>query len=474
MPLFGARTGLRYHAAMTVTHFIQAPPLRARSPAIWAAAVAGAILSVALLHPGQYPFDSAYQLWQARTGEFSNITPVAIPALWSVLLALGGDAASLLLLNIAMLWTGLALVFDRLPLALGWRLAGLLACGLAPGSLVQLAHLLSDAHLAAVLVLACGLAIDGGQQRRGQVVVAAVLLVYAGCVRHNAVLAVVPFGALLAAIVAPRRHVALLAGALGIAAATIAAAQLLDRTLADERRPLWPMLVLWDLAAVSVATGELLLPDYTHGPGLTVDELRETGAFDPTSAAPLFARSRSGIGSGLGRAYPPERLADLRARWFSMLARHPQEWITHRLRTFATLVGPHRYASDGVAYYVDRQAYRDNPPLPEALAPRAQRAFYALAYHLQMSGGLSARPWLGLLVIAVLVAWRRRSSMPGAATLAIASSALLYAGGFLVLAPSTELRYLTWPIVAAPLAFVLALASRRPAAGAADHRLERS
>jgi hypothetical protein len=163
-------------------------------------------------------------------------------------------------------------------------------------------------------------------------------------------------------------------------------------------------------------------------------------------------------------------MADLRARWVSMLASHPQEWAAHRWRTFVKLTGPHRDGSDGVAYYVDRQVYRDNPPLPDPLAPGAQRAFYELIDLVQANGGLSARPWIGLHLIAVLLAWRRRHGLPGAAAIAIASSALLYAIGFFVLAPSTELRFLTWPIMAAPLAFVLALASRRATPVAFDDR----
>ena len=455
---------------MTPADSLPEPPPRRRSGAIWIAALIGAVFSAVLLYPGQYPFDSAYQLWQARTGEYSNITPVVMPALWSALLGLGGNPASLLLLNVALLWTGLALAFDRLPIARVSRVAGLLVCGLAPTALVQVAHLLSDTHLAAVLVLATGLFIDGDRGRRAPLVIAAMLLVYAGCVRHNAVLAILPLGALLGLGIFPRRRWAALAAAVGIAIGALVAAGVFDRTLTEHRRALWPTLVLWDLAAVSVATGELLLPAYTHGPGLTPAELAETRAFDPTSVAPLFARSRSGIGSGLGRPYPPEHLADLRATWVSMIVHHPREWIAHRLRTFVRLTGAHREPDEGVAYYVDRHVYRDNPELPHALAPATQQSFYVLMATLLAAGALSALPSIGMHLAAIIVAWRRRDTRVGSVAVAIAASALLYTAGFLILAPSTELRYLTWTIVAAPLALLLALASRRRMAHEARDR----
>ncbi len=462
----GPSACLGYHARMPIEPI---PPLTsARELAMLRlVGAAGFCITVLLLYPGQYPFDSAYQLWQARTGRYSNITPVAMPALWSALLAVSANPASLLVLNLALFWTGLVLAVERLPLALVWRLIVLLASGLAPTTLVQLAHVLSDSHLAGVLMLACGLLVHAGGGRRWPLGFAAALLVHAGCIRHNAVLAIVPL-AMALVVIAGARHRALQAGAtFAIVLATLLSASLIDRNLTVERRQLWPMLALWDLAAVSRATGGILLPDYTHGPDLSVDELRETRAFDPISAAPLFARSRSGIKSGLERPYPPEQLADLQARWRSTIANHPGAWIGHRLRTFWLLVGPHRGEVQGVAYYVDRQQYRDNPALPDALAPEMQQSLYRLAARLAPGWPASALPWLLAHLIGFVLAWRRRTTACGTIAVAIPASALLYAAGFLVLAPSAELRYLTWPIVSAPLALALALAARHPARGAA-------
>ena len=57
-----------------------------RPVTIWLLVSLGFCMSLALLYPGHYSFDSGYQYWQARTGEISNVTPVAMIGLWSVLL----------------------------------------------------------------------------------------------------------------------------------------------------------------------------------------------------------------------------------------------------------------------------------------------------------------------------------------------------------------------------------------------------
>ena len=433
--------------------------------AIWLLVSLGFCISLALLYPGHYSFDSAYQYWQARTGEFSNVTPVAMIGLWSVLLAVFGNPASLLCLNLGMFWTGLGLCFLSRALPLGWTSIGIVICGLSPLVLMQMGHLLSDAHMAALLVLATGLLAShrlGGS--RAKVWIACVLIVYAGCIRQNALLAVIPLGALAAWMLsqtsAPRIRL-VVAGAIATVLVTLAASIAFDRTLAIERRPLWPMLALWDLAALSVATDNLLLPPFTHGQGLSVEELRDSQAFDPVSAAPLFALSRSGIGSGLISPYPAEQQKELAAAWLSGVREHPQEYLAHRLRTMALLLGRHDEKTAGLAYYPTRSGYRDNPALPDSWNPLAHQGLVDLAGRLRSTWLFSALPYLLAHLTLLILAWRRRHDPRAAIVLGVTSSSLAYAASFVILAPSAELRFMTWPIVAAPLAIVLWLAPNK-------------
>lgn len=430
----------------------------------WIVAGVGTLATITVLYPGQYSFDSAYQLWQARTGRFNDLSPVAMAALWSLLLEISANPATLFCLNLAMYWIGMALCVMAISENTPVRVALLFAFGIAPLTLVEMAHLLSDAHLAAVLVLATGLAAWGLVASRTAPLLACILtLAYAGCVRHNALIAILPYGAVLALALVPLRdrdwRVAF-TGALVLGVLSSAAGFALDRALVLERMTVWPTIALWDLAAISVDRNALLLPAFTHGSDLTVDELRETGAFDPTSNTFLFQKSHSGMRDGLGEPYSPGQLVELRQAWVNAVRQYPEAYVRHRLRTFWLLIGPHRGEVQGTAYFVAHTQFRDNPPLPPAWTQTAQREFYAFAATLRASWIFAGLPYLLLDVLALILGWVRRDRPTARVALAISSGALLYAASFLPLAPSSELRYLTWPIIAGPLALAFALSRR--------------
>ncbi|HNR92449.1 MAG TPA: hypothetical protein PKO41_08490 [Dokdonella sp.] len=436
------------------------------------AAMLGFAIALLLVHPGQYPFDAATQLWQARTGQFWNTTPVAMPLIWSLLLSLGGDAASLLVLNLALFWCGLGLCAAVLRGPAGWRALAMLAIGLQPLTLLQLGHLLSDAHLAAVLTCACGLVAHAATRgRRWSAWCAAILIVYAGCIRHNAILATLPLMPALAVVLAPRRARAAFVTAL--LALTFATSFALDRAFVSQRHTVWPSIALWDLAALSVASGELLLPPFSHGPGLDVAELVDTGAFDPTSNTFLFARSRSGMKSGLqkGSEYAPGQLAAIRAAWSRAVLRHPLAYARHRLRTFALMAGIEVDGRRGIPYFIEYHAWADNPPVAAPLAAAMHARLLDVGAQLR-GGGFwsSAWPALALAGLALIVSWRRRTRFMAHLAGLFAGSLLLHAAGFALIAPGAETRYLTWPIVFAPMALLLALGAGTTADATSGNR----
>lgn len=427
----------------------------------WIVAAVGVVATIVILYPGQYPFDSAYQLWQARDGQFNDLSPVAMTALWSLMLKVNANPASLLCLNLAMFWSGLALCVVAISGMQLVRAALLLALGMAPLTLVEMAHLLTDAHMAAVLMLATGLAAWGlTKGGRGAMLSCLVLLVYAGLVRHNALAAVLPYSAVVAPAMMPKRRrdwnaVWLAAIALGVL--SLATAFALDRALTVQRMTVWPTIAMWDLAALSVDRGALLLPSFTHGPGLTVEELRKTGAFNPTSTTLLFQRTSSGMRDGLAAPFTPDQLLELRRAWIDAVRQNPDVYTRHRLRTFWLLIGAHNGEFQGVPYFVDRVQYRDNPPLPTALAQGLQQTFYTFALELRSSWIFAALPYLVLNVVALVIGWTHRDRPTARLAVAVSGSALLYAASFLPLAPAADLRYLTWPIVAGPLALAFSL-----------------
>ena len=430
----------------------------------WLLAIAGAVATIVVLYPGQYPFDSAYQLWQARTGRFNDVSPVAMTALWSLLLDLANDPALLLGVNLAMFWTGIALCATAISSRTWLRAVLVVAFGIGPLTLAEMAQLLSDAHLAAVMTLATGLvAWSVVTARRAPMWSGLMLLVYAGCIRHNAIVAIVPYGAMVLRALQPTRSHGWRGTAFGVVAlgaVSLATGFALDRALADERASVWPSIALWDLAAISVDRGTLLLPAFTRGPDLTVDELRRTGAFDPTSNTLLYQKAPSGVRDGLTDPYSTAERRELGAAWIGAALRYPGAYLRHRLRTTWLLIGPHRGDVQGSAYFVARSGFRDNPPLPQPWAQAAQARFYELANALRPGWLFAALPYLLSSALALMIGGRRRGRPAAVLALTLASSALLYVATFVVLAPGAELRYLTWPIIAGPLALAFALSGR--------------
>ncbi|HJU23856.1 MAG TPA: hypothetical protein VJ891_15225, partial [Casimicrobiaceae bacterium] len=167
-------------------------------------------------------------------------------------------------------------------------------------------------------------------------------------------------------------------------------------------------------------------------------------------------KSHSGVRDGVGEPYPAARLRELFVDWIEAAVRHPLAYAHHRLRTFKLLLGRHRGDAQALAYFVDRAGYRDNPPYSSPIAPEAQAAFYRLAAALRPTWLFAALPYVALDVVAFALAWSRRGRPEAQLALAIAGGALLYAAGYLPLAPAADLRYLTWTIVAAPIALAFA------------------
>ena len=118
----------------------------------------------------------------------------------------------------------------------------------------------------------------------------------------------------------------------------------------------------FDLAAISIETGQMQLPAFMIGPGLDVPELAL--AFRPWSNLPMLTGTRHGMRASFDPPFTPDELAQLRAAWIDAIVRHPSAWLTHRWRVSRALFGTH--AADWPVTLIvvdDEYAFRDNPPV---------------------------------------------------------------------------------------------------------------
>ena len=77
---------------------------------LWVAGAVGAIAYAIVFYPGAMSFDSAYQWWQARGGESTNIQGVGMTWLWRAGNALAPGPGAMFVLQLLLFWSGLALI----------------------------------------------------------------------------------------------------------------------------------------------------------------------------------------------------------------------------------------------------------------------------------------------------------------------------------------------------------------------------
>lgn len=447
------------------------PPARAARAWPWLFALAGCAFDVAAFWPGQMSFDSAQAWALARAGDGNGIVPQGFVWLWRIGGELQHGPGALFALQLVLFWGGLALLAGALRLGPRTAAAIMLVCGFAPVPLVLHAHVWTDVMFASTLVALTGaLAWAGRSGRRHWLLPATALLALAAGVRHNALPALLPFAFWEAALLTagwhrwPRRRTVAAAG-VALLALLAALTQAVDAT-APRRVPVWPSLAQFDLAAVSIASGEMRLPAFMTGPGLDVADLAD--AFRSWSNVPMLTRTRHGLRAPFD-AYTPAQRVELRRAWFAAIRDEPGAWLAHRARVTAALFGTHAPDWPRELVYVDAETgYGDNPPVARN-ATALHEVVMRVAAATVATPLLAAWPCLALGLVAAPLAWRRRRDPRARAAGIALASAALYAAPLAVIAPAAELRYLDWPCVASLLAFVLALCARQspiPARGA--------
>lgn len=430
------------------------PAAALRSLAPWLAAVAGSVLALWMFWPGYTSVDSLHQYRQALAGSYDNVHPPLFAFAWRQLDRLVAGSGAMHALLVAGFFAGLARVLWALPLRERARIAAFAAIGLWPPVLIVVAHVWKDVAMAAALLLACAACLRWRSHARGRDAIAAVAwLALAVAMRHNAWPAVLPFVALLFARAGPDAVVAradrlrATLAAIAISLALAGVPLLVERALGAERKPLWPTVALWDLAAVSLATREVRLPREV-APTLTLADLE--AHYVPWSCVPLYESGRIRLA-----LHVPYGDGDVRAvdeAWLAALRDAPSAYLAHRARVLAGLyLAPPSEAPRELVYVPEHRV--DSPPRVPPAATRAILAFAAAAWATPL---FAWGPYLALAGIALASARRGERAVPAA----LLASSVLYAAPLALVATSSEYRYVFWSVLAAVLAAVASLGSR--------------
>lgn len=429
------------------------------------AALLGIAFFTACYFPGAMSLDSAVIWSQARGAPSTNIYGAGLRWLWRLTDALWVGPGPLLLIQLALLWSGLALIARALEGTIAVRIAFMLAAAFAPVVFVLLAHVWSDVMLLATLTFAVGALLRWRDARAtGWLVVFWLALAFAMTLRHNVLPAALPLVAYAAILHRQGNADAWRGKRVGVfVTVTVLCLGLhsvsrLSAESAQRRFALWPATAMWDLAAISIDANRILLPDGTHKPELTLDDLRS--AYVPYANVPIFTATQ-------GRVIGPFFLdsdavnALLRSAWLDAVTAQPAAYLSHRWRLTCALFGSKPRAWPHELVYVDDELpFRDNPPVtPNQSALHSTAIRFADA--LRDTAALAPWPYLALGLAALPVAWRRRTQANARAALAVLASGLAYAAPLPLIAPSAELRYLGWSCLTAVIGAALAWSSRQ-------------
>jgi hypothetical protein len=414
-----------------------------------------------LFYPGALSWDSAYQWYQVRTGQWDSVHPVVMTALWTLTDRVLPGPGGYFLLQMTVYWSGLAALatglFER-PRA---QLLAVLGLGLFLPVLALVPFLWKDIGLLAGLVWTCALLVrEQRRPRRALRIAAFATLVLACAFRHNALPLAVPLLWYLAGrepAWQPWRRRAAATAALTVVLALLAS--LPNRWPGVEQRSVWPLVATWDLARVSVAQRAVLLPPEIVTADFTLADL-DAHVVD-YSAVPMFGAGK--IADSVSRPFTDEQSAALASAWLAMLRNQLPAYLAHRVRVFALQLGFDQAAvPDGMTAQYGSVQVGDNPPLPERMVPSAATWNRALQ-PLVDSPLFAFWPYTLALLALAASACMRRPVNP--LLLPVLASAALLVLPLALVAPSVEFRYLIWALFAAPLGLALRLSAPPAIAG---------
>jgi hypothetical protein len=421
-------------------------------------ACAGFALTLYIAAPGFMAMDSGDQLEQARKFAFRDDHPVALALIWHYTDRVIPGPLGLMILIAGLYWGGLAAIFAVLPGALLPRVIGFLIIALHPPSFSNLPAVWKDTLMQGALVAAIPFLLPGGSRFRAvRYCLAMVLLVLGIGARHNAAAAVWPLLAM--PLVAHPSLRALRVGWRWLVGSTVAVIVTLGLTIGlgktlaplSQRTEFWQTVPVFDLAGMSIASGELLVEPESGvlTPGMGVREIRYKYhpqwmnslyyclPFAGKRCVPLFRR-----------VFDPERLSHLTRNWWTAIAAHPGAYLAHRSkvsRGVLAITG----GAPGI-YYADRERpythfARDYPP--------PKRVFRLMAWLDRQVQTFWFRPWLylGLCTALLPIAFLRHARGGSALPVAVALSGLSYMLGVLVSAGSSDYRYSVWMILCSML-----------------------
>ena len=314
-------------------------------------ALMGLLLVTVCFFPGRLSGDSASQFFDAKSNHFRDWHPPLMAWFWKQLLWTRPEHAGLFFMHLIFFWSGLALVAksasqeSRTQIKVMGTLAAMAI--LTPPLLEMQGELIKDTAATTSLVLAFGALRCSAVFRSSQIsfwTIAAFALFYSCGVRHNGFAAAAPLCFWMGAQIVqrnfpqsscPKKRV--LAG-VAVLFCLWGTAKTANDLITDHRIEPSQLVMLYDLAGVSVRTGHVQLPSFygwEEGP-FKLEEIKPI--YNPHTEYFTFWWANPNRKS-FHLTRTPAEFDELRTYWIKSLIREPGAHLLHRLGIFTSYLG---------------------------------------------------------------------------------------------------------------------------------------
>jgi hypothetical protein len=389
-------------------------------------------------YPGFLSIDSAMQLVEARSGQFSDWHPPAMAALWRLVEHVITGPLGMLLLQSGAFLIGAAMLYRRVLGPFAAAIAATLTL-LFPPIIVPLAVIWKDSQMAGYLVLGFALILD---DRRRKWLGVAVLAV-ATAMRANAAAATLPLFAL------------------GVWAAITIAAMTANHVLTKAQSHAWHT----SIAPADIAGILEFSRKYSDDELLTVFEGTPLIAHEK-----IFINARKNytpiswwrVVNGPDRIFDwptnEEQRAALTRAWWTLVRDNPLAYLDHRAHVFREVLG---FSNSPLFDPVAHTRVPIEYAVPLDLPPDARRSQDAIARKLAWISVKTFlfRAWVYFVLALAFIplAWRHRE------LIALYVSGLLYELSLFPFAPSPDVRYSHWLMTTTVIATVMLVYRRMSA-----------
>lgn len=412
-------------------------------------------------NPGFMSADSLTQYRQAiGLQPLNDAHPVVMVYVWRALLDIFDFPGAMLAFHQTLYWSALVLLVIQVAHSLYRRLLLLVFIGFWPPLVIMSLHIWKDVGMMSALAL-CAVAILGYARTAHWkwFLLSLPALFYAVAVRINGFIPGMILLLCLSYFLARQYGfsswrtagiTALLS--LGIALGQLSVMGMINTGV--QRIHGMGTLLVWDMAAISVAESRYLLPPYLPKVTAKMPVLADLNEkYTPLVNTPIYEV----VSPYLDERYHSPLIKD----WLTLVTAHPEDYLTHRQAVFTALLG----LTEGAVYSAYQPGIRKNRLGLEFVSLSHADLQRNLSLFARLSASPVYRPWLYVLLEAgiFLAAGYRYVRRRGARhynllAATISLSGLANAASLFFIATAADFRYMSWSIFAALIAMSILVA----------------